>query len=196
MAPFSGYYDDPFEGPEGSPRPDARPSSSGRPNAIRNDSMTSNGEHRPLPPLPGMAGHDRRGSASSGIERAATNSPRNLPTPPPASITKADLQGMNGNKMTLEERLHLMMIQDDDRPKSSEGRPKSAEREEQRERRMRRAGARKSQTPEREALPIKIHEDKEDHEDHDDEDTLDDLPGLGSYQLPPRISRESILRKG
>ncbi|KAJ8068204.1 hypothetical protein OCU04_003773 [Sclerotinia nivalis] len=196
----SGYYDDPFDGPEGSPMPDARPSSSsGRPNATRNDSITSNGEHRPLPPLPGMAGNDRRGSASSGIERAATNSPRNLPTPPPpASISKADLQGMNGNKMTLEERLHLMMIQDDDRPKSSEGRPKSAERDEQRERRMRRAGARKSQTPEREAQPIKIHEDKEDkedHEDHDDEDAMDDLPGLDSYQLPPRISRESILRK-
>ncbi|KAI9650331.1 Bud site selection protein bud4 [Ciborinia camelliae] len=189
----SGYYDDPFEGPEGSPMPDARPSSSsGRPNATRNDSS----EHRPLPPLPGMAGNDRRGSASSGIERAATNSPRNLPTPPPpASISKADLQGMNGNKLTLEERLHLMMIQDDDRPKSSEGRPKSAERDEQRERRMRRAGARKSQTPERESQPIKIHEDREDQEDHEDEDTLDDLPGLGSYQLPPRISRESILRK-
>lgn len=193
----SGYYDDPFEGPEGSPKPDARPSSSsGRPNGTRNDSITSNGEHRPLPPLPGLAGHDRRGSASSGIERAATSSPRNLPAPPPpATISKADLQSMTGNKMTLEERLHLMMLQDDDRPKSSEGRPKSAERDEQRERRMRRAGARKSQTPEKDSQPIKIHEDKEDQEDHDDEDTLDDLPGLGSYQLPPRISRESILKR-
>ncbi|KAF7929071.1 hypothetical protein BELL_0146g00060 [Botrytis elliptica] len=193
----SAYFDDPFDGPDGSPRPDARPSSSaGRPNGTRNDSLNSNGEHRPLPPLPGMAANDRRGSASSGIERGATSSPRNLPTPPPpTSISKADLQGMNGNKLTLEERLHLMMIQDDDRPKSSEGRPKSAERDEQRERRMRRAGARKSQTPEREAQPIKIHEDKEDREDHEDEDALDDLPGLGSYQLPPRISRESILRK-
>ena len=180
---MSGQFEDPFDGPDGSPMPDARPSSStGRPAATRTDSLNSNGDHRPLPPLPGMNNHTRSGSVSSnGLSAAAERaSQRNLPSPPaPASISKSDIQGMGGGKMSLEERLRLMMIQDEDKPKTVA--------EQQRERRMRRAGARErsSQTPEREQ-PINVHED---------EDTLDDLPGLGTYQLPPRISRESILRK-
>jgi hypothetical protein len=182
---MSGGFEDPFDGPEGSPMPDARPSSSiGRPTASRCDSLNSNGEHRPLPPLPGMDLHRRSGSSSSvGLTAAAeraTNSQRNLPSPPaPSPISKSEVQSMTGGKMSLEERLRLMMIQDDEKPKT--------EAEKQRERRMRRAGPRErnSHTPEPERT-ISIHED---------EDTLDDLPGLGDYQLPPRISRESILRK-
>ncbi|KAE9367879.1 DUF1709-domain-containing protein [Stipitochalara longipes BDJ] len=179
-AVMAGKLEDPFGGPEGSPLPDVRPSSAtGRPATTRTDSA----ENRPLPPLPGMNQHKRSGSASSiglsaAAERAA-NSSRNLPSPPaPASVSKSDIQGMSGGKMSLEERLRLMMIQDEDKPKT--------EAEKQRERRMRRAGPRErsSATPERD--PINIHED---------EDTLDDLPGLGTYQLPSRISRESILRK-
>jgi hypothetical protein len=185
---ISGRFDDPFDGPEGSPMPDARPSSSmGRPAAVRNDSLNSNGEHRPLPPLPGMTSRGRSGSASSnGLSAAAERATlRGLPSPPPpASFSKSDIQGMNAGKMTLEERLQLMMIQDDD------SKPKTAA-ELQRERRLRRGGPRErnSQTPEPErersqSIPI-----------HEDEDTIDDLPDLGSYQLPPRISRESIMRK-
>ncbi|KAH6668888.1 putative Bud site selection protein BUD4 [Halenospora varia] len=184
---MSGRYEDPFvEGPEGSPMPDARPSSSlARPAATRNDSLNSNGDHRPLPPLPGM-GHVRSGSASStGLSAAAERATqRGLPSPPPpASVSKTDIQGMNGGKMSLEERLKLMMINDEEKPKTQA--------ELQRERRMRRAGPRErnSQTPEPErerSQSITIHED---------EDTIDDLPDLGSYQLPPRISRESIMRK-
>ncbi|TVY85170.1 Bud site selection protein BUD4 [Lachnellula suecica] len=180
---ISGNFEDPFEGPEGSPMPDARPSSSGRPTASRNDSLNSNGDHRPLPPLPGMIHHTRTGSASSiGLSAAGERaSQRGLPSPPAAaSVSKSDIQSMSGTKLTLEERLQLMMIQDEEKPKSLA--------EQQRERRMRRAGGRdrpQSQTPEREQS-ITIHED---------EDTLDDLPGLGTYQLPPRISRESIMRK-
>jgi hypothetical protein len=175
-------FDDPFEGPEGSPMPEAGPSSplATRPNAGRNDSLNSNGDHRPLPPLPGMESFSNSQS-SNGLSAAAeraSSSQRNLPSPPkPASFSKSDIQGMAGCKMTLEERLHLMMIQDDDKPKSAA--------EQQRERRMRRAGARErsSQTPERDNGQIDIYED---------EDTLGEL---GDYQLPPRISRESILRK-
>jgi hypothetical protein len=180
---ISGNFEDPFEGPEGSPMPEARPTSAGRQAATRNDSLNSNGDHRPLPPLPGMSHHVRSGSASSnGLFAAAERATqRNLPSPPAAaSVSKSDIQGMSGGKMTLEERLQLMMIQDEERPKTMA--------EQQRERRMRRAGPRerqRSQTPEREQS-ITIHED---------EDTLDDLPGLGTYQLPPRISRESIMRK-
>ena len=174
----------PSDGPEGSPMPDARPTSSlGRPTNIRTDSLNSNGDHRPLPPLPGMVEPTRvRSGSSSGLAAAAeraSNSHRGLPSPPaPASVSKMDIQGMGGSKMTLEERLHLMMIQGDDKPKSVA--------EQQRERRLRRAGTRGSQTPERDVQPISIHED---------EDTIDDLPSLDAYQLPPRISRESILRK-
>ena len=184
-----GRFEDPFEGPEGSPMPDARPSSSTeRPAATRTDSLNSNGDHRPLPPLPGMRQHRRNSSGSTGLSAAAeraTSSQRNLPSPPaPSSVSKSEIQGMSGGKMTLEERLRLMMIQDEEKPKTQA--------ELQRERRMRRAGPRdrSSQTPEREQ-PINIHED----EIHEDEDTLDDLAGLGTYKLPPRISRESILRK-
>jgi hypothetical protein len=177
----SGKLYDPFDGPEGSPMPDAKPTASERPAAGRTDSMNS--DHRPLPPLPGMGQHKRSNSTSSvGLSAAAeraTSSQRNLPSPPaPSPISKSDIQGMAGGKMSLEERLRLMMIQDEDKPKT--------EAEKQRERRMRRAAPRErnSQTPEREQINI-----------HEDEDTLDDLPGLGTYQLPPRISRESILRK-
>jgi hypothetical protein len=183
---MGGRFEDPFEGPEGSPMPDARPSSSNdRPAAIRTDSLNSNGDHRPLPPLPGMRQQRSNSSGSAGLSAAAerASSQRNLPSPPaPSSISKSDIQGMDGGKMSLEERLRLMMIQDEEKPKTQA--------ELQRERRMRRAGARSSQTPEKEQ-PINIHED----EIHEDEDTLDDLAGLGSYKLPPRISRESILRK-
>ncbi|TVY38776.1 Bud site selection protein [Lachnellula occidentalis] len=182
---MSGQFEDPFESPEGSPMPEARPTSSGRPAATRNDSLSSNGSHRPLPPLPGMSHHVRNGSSSSiGLSAAAErSSQRNLPSPPAASpLSKSELQGMSGTKLTLEERLQLMMIQDEEKPKTVA--------EQQRERRMRRGGAgarerTQSHTPEREQS-ITIHED---------EDTVDDLPDLGTYQLPPRISRESIMRK-
>lgn len=167
----SGRFDDPFEGPEGSPMPDARPSSShSRPGAVRNDSLTSNGDHRPLPPLPGMS--NRRNSNSS----MASPSQRSFPSPlAPSPVSKAEILGLSGGNMSLEEKLRLMMIQDEEKPKTTA--------ELQRERRMRRA--RSSQTPEREQT-IAIHED---------EDTLDDLPGLGNFELPQKISRESILRK-
>ena len=184
---MSGHFDDPFEGPEGSPIPDARPSSSvDRPAATRNDSLNSNGDHRPLPPLPGGRQVRSNSNGSVGLSAAAeraASSHRNLPSPPaPSSVSKSEIQGMTGGKMSLEERLRLMMIQDEEKPKT--------EAELQRERRMRRAGVRSSQTPEKEQ-PINIHED----EVHEDEDTLDGLAGLGNYKLPPRISRESILRK-
>ncbi|EKD12882.1 uncharacterized protein L3040_007038 [Drepanopeziza brunnea f. sp. 'multigermtubi'] len=182
----SGRFEDPFGEPEGSPMPDVRPSpAAGRTAATRNDSLNSNGEHRPLPPLPGMGHHKRSGSSSSstGVSAVAdrvSSSQRTLPSPPAAaSFSKSDIQSLSGGKMTLEERLRLMMIQDEEKPKT--------EAEKQRERRMRRGGPRSdrsSQTPDRDLIQI-----------HEDEDTLDDLPGLGSYELPERISRESILRK-
>ncbi|CAK7202616.1 Bud site selection protein bud4 [Sporothrix eucalyptigena] len=172
---------------EGSPMPDAIPTSAmGQQDA--KSTMGSSGDHRPLPPLPGM-GHARNNSASSpGLsataERMLGESPRGLPSPPPAMTTKSEIQSIGNSKMTLEERLKLMMLSDDG---------KSAA-ELQRERRMRRAGTKdraNSQTPEPESTPQRDLASEHGEED----DTIGDLSGLEEYRLPPRISRESILRR-
>lgn len=171
---------------DGSPMPDAVPSSAvGHQDA--KSSQGSSGDHRPLPPLPGM-GHARTNSASSpGLsataERMLGGSPRGLPSPPPATVTKSEIQNIGNSKMTLEERLKLMMLSDDG---------KSAA-ELQRERRMRRGGPKdraNSQTPE----PDSSQRDAA-SEHGEEEDTIGDLSGLEEYRLPPRISRESILRR-
>ncbi|KJR88718.1 GTP-binding protein [Sporothrix schenckii 1099-18] len=171
---------------EGSPMPDAAPSSAmGHQDA--QSSLGSSGDHRPLPPLPGM-GHARTNSANSPslsatADRMLGGSPRGLPSPPPALATKSEIQNIGNSKMTLEERLKLMMLSDDG---------KSAA-ELQRERRMRRAGPKdraNSQTPE----PDSSQRDGT-SEHGEEEDTIGDLSGLEEYRLPPRISRESILRR-
>ncbi|KAJ4304384.1 Bud site selection protein bud4 [Collariella sp. IMI 366227] len=159
-----GSHDDPFEK---SPMPDELPHVQ-KPLHHRTDSSTSNGESRPLPPLPGMS-----------------HASRTLPSPPPASSPKsAEAQNIGNGRMPLEERLRLMMLSDDG---------KSAA-EQQRERRMRRAGTRErgdSQTPERESRSPSVQP----HSDYEEDDTVGDLSGLEEYHLPPRISRESILRR-
>ncbi|KFY63006.1 hypothetical protein V496_04278 [Pseudogymnoascus sp. VKM F-4515 (FW-2607)] len=137
---------------------------------------TISGDHRPLPPLPGAS--EKRNSGLFAAAERAINVTRGSPGAlAAASFSKTDIQGLAGGRMPLEERLRLMMIQDDDKAKPVA--------ETQRERRMRRGGARDrcSATPEVDDGEIKIHED---------EDTLADL---GDYQLPERVSRESILRK-
>ncbi|KAI1001286.1 hypothetical protein K3495_g6913 [Podosphaera aphanis] len=155
------------------------------PTERRTDSLNSNSEQRPLPPIPRLFTPEKRinSSSSVGLSAAAErakNSPRNLPSPPLApSVTKADIHGLSGGRMSLGERLKLMMLQDEENPKS--------DLESQRDRRMRRASNRdrSSETPERKST-INVHED---------EGSMDELQSIGNYQLPPRISRESILRK-
>ncbi|ROW14394.1 hypothetical protein VPNG_03973 [Cytospora leucostoma] len=146
----------------------------------RSDSRNSNGEHRPLPPLPGMSSERRNSTSALNI---STSPQRSLPSPPPAApLTTADVQNIGHGKMTLEERLKLMMLSDDG---------KSAA-EQQRERRMRRATLShvEGQTPEKE-LP---HDENVTAAEEED-DTLADMSVLGDYQLPPKISRESIMRR-
>ncbi|KLU81232.1 hypothetical protein MAPG_00325, partial [Magnaporthiopsis poae ATCC 64411] len=177
-------FEDPFEG---SPMPEAIPSapSSGRPqNGRTNSSNSLNGDHRPLPPLPGMAQPARPGSSASngrpGTAGSMQDSQRSLPSPPSASGSKSDVQNIGNGRMPLEERLKLMMLSDGGKTAA----------EQQRERRMRRAGARDrigSPTPEREMHNTSFHEEED--------DTVGDISGLEEYQLPPRISRESILRR-
>lgn len=178
---------------EQSPMPEDVPAIS-RPQHNRTDSTNSNGDHRPLPPLPGMELKRSGSAASNGLSTTAERmlgANRGLPTPPPASVTKSEIQNIGNGKMTLEERLKLMMLSDDGKTAA----------EQQRERRMRRAGARDrhgSHTPEHEfQSPVQSPPGKASEDDFADEaeDTIGDISGLEEYQLPPRISRESILRR-
>ncbi|KAM0198778.1 hypothetical protein ACHAPI_003798 [Fusarium lateritium] len=178
----------------GSPMPENVPSTptAGRPAHVRSDSTAS--EHRPLPPLPGFMSHSRNNSvpsspaASPSLSATAERmlgSNRNLPAPPAAPVTsKSDLQSIGNAKMTLEERLRLMMLSD-------EGDGKTAA-ELQRERRLRRGVGRdrlSSPTSEPEST-ISFNDALEEQDD-----VVGDMSALEDYQLPPRISRDSIMRK-
>ena len=185
---LAASVEDPFEGGNSSPAPTARPGSAARMSPARTDSQSSSGERRPLPPLPaamnmGMpvfprARSDSNGSLSATAERLST-SQRTLPSPPKAAtISKSDIQSMSGSSMSIEDRLRLMMINDDDGSKQASG--------EQRERRMRRAGVQKNTLDGLGGTDIKIFED---HVEQNEE------PALAEMDYIPKISRESILRK-
>lgn len=178
---------------EGSPMPESIPSmvASGRPSHKRTDSANSNGDHRPLPPLPGL-GHARSQStgsapASPGLSATAERmlgggSHRSLPVPPPASASKLDIQSFGNGKMTLEERLKLMMLSDDSNGKTAA--------EQQRERRLRRGDRRdRGDTPQSEP------ESTQGLEALEEDDTIGDISLLDDYEMPSRISRESIMRR-
>ncbi|CAJ2509797.1 Uu.00g056970.m01.CDS01 [Anthostomella pinea] len=178
---------------DSSPMPEKAPSqaAAARPQPGRTDSCTSSGEHRPLPPLPGMGDARLHSASSNGLSANAERmpgSPRTLPSPPPASASKSETHNIGNGNMSLEERLKLMMLSDETSPKGPD-RPAKTFAEQQRERRMRRAGARDrvaSPTPERE---------EPDSEADEEDDTVGDISGLDmDYQLPS-ISRQSILRR-
>ncbi|KAI0127710.1 cell division protein anillin-domain-containing protein [Xylariales sp. AK1849] len=163
-----------------------------RPQHGRTDSSTSSGDHRPLPPLPGMDLEPTRPTSSNGLSATAERmlgTRRNLPSPPPASASKSEIQNIGNGKMSLEERLKLMMLSDETSPKQADQTAQKSFAEQQRERRMRRAGPRDrvgSPTPERDATPSEAGEE---------DDTVGDLSGLDiDYQLPS-ISRQSILQR-
>ena len=172
------HVEDPFY--DSSPAPEGMPAQAPAEYSShqRADSFNSNGEHRPLPPLPGMT------QSSGSYTHDSPSSPRSLPSPPPASVSP-ETQNIGNGKMSLEERLKLMMLSDDDNDAG-----KTAA-EKQRERRMRRAGAR-----DRFSSPLSEADNGSqaatDAEEEDD--TIGDLSGI-EYQLPPRISRESIMRR-
>ena len=172
------HVEDPFY--DSSPAPDGMPAraSADYSSHQRADSFNSNGEHRPLPPLPGMT------QSSGSYSRDSPSSPRSLPSPPSTSASP-ETQNIGNGKMSLEERLKLMMLSDDDNDAG-----KTAA-EKQRERRMRRAGAR-----DRFSSPLSETDNGSqavtDAEEEDD--TIGDLSGI-EYQLPQRISRESIMRR-
>ena len=184
---LASHEDNPFDGNQGSPAPTARPSSAvdARISPTRTDSANSDGERRPLPPLPALGipvfarpRSESNSSLSNTVDRISGIQRREPSPPRPASMSKTDIQGMSGCSMSLEERLRLMMLQDEDQPHSV-----ADEQHEQRERRLRRGSLNRNSEMDT--------TNKDDNNAAEDDDVAD----LGDYKLPPRISRESILRK-
>lgn len=185
---LAAHVENPFGGIESSPAPAAMASSAvdARVSPTRTDSANSNGERRPLPPLPALGmppfPRARSNSASSLAATAerASGTQRILPSQPrPASISKSDIHDMAGCSMSLGDRIRLMMTQDDEEPKNLA--------QEQLERRL--GGGSPSKSPEYE------QEGGSEKGNHAEDVENDDIADLGEYKLPPRISRESILRK-
>ena len=125
---LAAKVEDPFDGEIGSPSPTVRPLSAtdARATPTRTDSSASEGERRPLPPLPPTGlptASEKPSDSKTGVvatmERSLSPERRAVSPPRPASITKAELQGMGGCTMPIEERLRLMMIQDNDPAKTA-----------------------------------------------------------------------------
>lgn len=187
---LAAKVEDPFDGEVGSPSPTVRPLSAANACATptRTDSSASDGERRPLPPLPALGlstaskgQSNSNSSINATMERSLSPERKAVSPPRPASISKAELQGLGGCTMPIEERLRLMMIQDNDPSKTA-----TAAADEQRERRLRRSSPIRSPEPEvdNEGINTQVGQDEK-----------DEVPDLGDYKMPPRISRESILRK-
>lgn len=184
---LAAHVENPFGGVEGSPAPAVMPSSAvdARVSPTRTDSVNSNSERRPLPPLPALSmptlprarsnsfnGLDATAERASGVQRIVPSQPR------PASISKADIHDMVRTSMSLEDRIRLMMTKDNEESKNLA--------QEQCESHPRQESLSKSPG---------FEERKPEKEVHADEIENDDVADLGEYKLPPRISRESILRK-
>ena len=161
--------EDVFDDDIGSPAPEARPGTmAARPHQSSAQSIDSNGQARPLPPLPPQLGESERRSSHrdslSGTLERISGSHRALPSPPPpASVTTAEIRRMSNSTFSLEERLKMMALK--------ESTPQM-EADAQRERRMRRAASKDAspirdqfkaaESPEedREATPEAACEDK------------------------------------
>ncbi|KAL1955099.1 hypothetical protein VTO42DRAFT_9033 [Malbranchea cinnamomea] len=171
--------EDPFYNDYEATDRESTPGSVQEPNPLRPrvESMDSNGERRPLPPLPGVNAHQSPNSSLMSALERASNSSRAMPSPlKPASCTKADIASLATGSMSLEDRLRLMMTRDRDDSLS--------EIEKQRERKLRRANA------------------KERSVDREGDSGLSFASGESERELspdilatPPHISRESILRE-
>ena len=186
---LAAKVEDPFDGEVGSPSPTLRPHSAAdaRGTPTRSDSNASDGERRPLPPLPALGlsafqeqQNKTKGGLATTVERSISPERTAVSPPRPASISKAELQGMGGCTMPIEDRLRLMMIQDDDTTKTA-----TEAAEEQRERRLRRGSPVRSPESELDVNRLQAQEKELENEDNAD---------LRAYKMPPRISRESILR--
>ncbi|KAJ5087976.1 hypothetical protein N7456_011592 [Penicillium angulare] len=131
----------------------------------RVESLDSNGERRPLPPLPSVSrmsgSRPTSPNKTAGAFELGSGSQRGVPAPlAPASYSKSDIEG----GMSLEERLALMMVQDKNTPNEEADNASS-----------------------------KTVETEKDSEHQRDGDQTKDLSQDAVFS-PPRISRDSILR--
>ncbi|KAL4864462.1 hypothetical protein BDV12DRAFT_11195 [Aspergillus spectabilis] len=173
--------EDPFTS-EGSQSPEPRSSArqEGQAKHSRVESLDSNGDRRPLPPLPAIQGLSFAQRTSPDKLAAAfelgSGGQRVLPAPPaPATYSKSDISGLGHKSMSLEDRLRLMMIQREEREKTIE-----------------------QETPKEPAS-------KPEENEHDDQNEANETKSVdGELKAPaldatdvfsaPRISRDSILR--
>ena len=179
------HEEDVFDSEYGSPAPSARPGPMEyRPHQTSVNSIDSNGQARPLPPLPPAQQQKLPVSESDkslfGTVERISSAPRFLPSPPQApAVSKSEIRRMSGGSLSMDDRLRLMMLQDQQKEKS--------EAEVQRERRMRRAGSKES-SPTREdnnRMEGLYAKSRAEHES----------VGRNDAETAPRISRESILRR-
>ncbi|KAF9249582.1 hypothetical protein DTO006G1_6651 [Penicillium roqueforti] len=134
----------------------------------RVESLDSNGERRPLPPLPSV--NRMSGARPSSADKLAaafeigSAGQRVLPTPPaPAAYTKSDIPGAG----SIEERLRLMMLQERDDDETHDDHAESIE----------------------ETLELPRADETLASKDDTYADDAKD-----NFFSPPRISRDSILR--
>ncbi|KAJ5696218.1 hypothetical protein N7455_000889 [Penicillium solitum] len=135
----------------------------------RVESLDSNGERRPLPPLPSVNRMSGARPSSAGKLTAAfelgSAGQRVLPAPPaPASYTKSDLPGA----VSIEERLRLMMLHERSDDDTHDDHAENIEE------------------------PLELPRADEDLTPRDD--THPDDEAKENFFSPPRISRDSILR--
>lgn len=175
--------EDVFDEDVGSPAPEARPGATpARPHQSSAQSVDSNGQARPLPPLPPHMGSESTRQASrdslSGTLERLSGTHRALPSPPPAAtVTVSEIRRMS-NSMSLEERLRVMALSDHTSPQE--------EAEAQRERRLRRATS-------KESSPIRDQYKGEDS----DHSTPQGTPASTKAEKPEnrRISRDFIMQQ-
>jgi hypothetical protein len=160
---LANTFDDPFNGNK-----ENRSTPSQQWNAYRTASVNSDGESRPLPPVPPFSQETPRPASPMSIaERVRAAHTRSLPAPPRMSgLSTSDMLGMKKESMSLEDRLRLMGLQDSTSPKDSAAKEAA---------RLRKHG-----------LGIHVREE---------EVAADDDLGHSTDFRPPQISRESILHK-
>ena len=181
---LAAHVDDSFNEQHSSPAPIAASNLTiGASSPSRTNSVNSNGDSRPLPPLPGLgmpviphapsSSNSNSSTIAEGISSAQSTVPSHLQ---PASVSESEIYGRGGCSMSIEDRLRLMMIQDEETSISPTGNPIL-------DKNVHEVDWQATQT--RASDGIQIYEDEME----------DDGADLGEYKLPPRISRESILRK-
>lgn len=168
--------EDVFDDDCGSPAPTAQPGALAyRPHQTSAGSVDSNGQNRPLPPLPPTLGHNNSPSKrlSGAFERMSIGQ-RSLPTPPmAAAISKADIQKIGtSSSLTGDDRLRLMALQEQDR-----------------ERRMRRLGS-------KEPSPVRAEsvEHSEPVLEEPGPEIVEYSDSRESRDVTPQISRASVLQ--